>query len=335
MKRSLEVLLTGFAVFALFIAGCKKSDQGPDTQTDPPGVTDETTAMKYAATTDGFVTNDEVTFVDQAVEDPNSSTFGKVDSAIIPVRWGRFINPGGITRTVTVTVLPGDTLAIVNIQKDILGNFAILAKSSPTDTSFFLVQKPFHDHASRNVIMKRITRTGYFMGRWLPVASSLVEGGTVAPNDNIRIARAVSYFASGDSLVVDNPDSTYLRYRWTYLFAPGRHNVPEFLPGQRVRLAVTVVSKDPTGDFVTLRYGVDGTHHKRALLDLVPGSEVNNGDGTFTRVYETSKNPARFLYMHYHTGWFNFGIDAITKATVLENPAPYSASWWGIPYRVF
>jgi hypothetical protein len=333
MKKSLVLLLMALAVFGLLIVGCKKSDQGPDTQSDPPGVTNETTAMQYAATNDGFVQNDITTFVDQAVENSNTSTFGKVDSAIIPVRWGRFVNPGGITRTVTVTVLPGDSIAIVNIQREVLGNFAILAKSNPTDTIFFLVQKPFHDHTNRNVIFKRISRAGLFMGRWLPVATSLVDGGTVAPDNNISITRIAVYYPSGDSLVVTNPDSTYLLYRWVRLFVPTRKDVPEFIPGDRVKLQVTVLSKDATGDFVALRYGVDGLHHKRALLDLL--SDVNNGDGTYTRVYETSRNPAQYLFMHYHTGWFHLGIDAITKETMLQNPAPYSASWWGIPYRVF
>src|SRR5512135_2277580 len=164
MKRSLVLLLLGFAVSGLFLAGCNK-DNGPASTTDPAGVVNETTAMQYAAQSDPFVQNDEATFADQAVTDANASTFGKVDSAIIPVRWGRFINPGGITRTITVTTLPGDTIAMVNVQKDILGNFAILAKLNPTDTSFILVQKPFHDHSNRNIVFKRMSHAGPFMGR--------------------------------------------------------------------------------------------------------------------------------------------------------------------------
>jgi len=333
MKKSLIQLLMVLAVSGLFVVGCKKSDQGPDVQADPPGVTNETTALTYAATIDAFVQNDQVTFVDQAVENSNISTFGKVDSAIIPVRWGRFINPGGITRTVTVTVLPGDTIAVVNVQREVLGNFAILAKSNPTDTVFYLIQKPFHDHTNRNVVFKRAMRTGLFMGRWVPVATSLVDGATVPPDHKISLTRVAVYYPNGDSLVVTHPDTTFLLYRWTRLFVPSRKDVPEFTPGDRVNIQVTVLSKDATGDLVALRYGVNAMHHKRALLDLL--SEVNNGDGTYTRVYETSRNPARFLFMHYHTGWFHMGIDAITKETLLENPAPYSASWWGVPYRVF
>lgn len=333
MKKSLVLLLMVLGIFGLLVVGCKNSDQGPAAQTDPPGVTDETTAMQYAATNDAFVQNDVTTFVDQAVENPNTSTFGKVDSAIIPVRWGRFINPGGITRTVTVTVLAGDSIAVVNVQREILGNFAILAKSNPQDTMFFLVQKPFHDHTNRNIIFKRVSRGGLFVDRWLPVATSLVDGATVPPDNKISITRVTVYYANGDSLVVTNPDTTYLLYRWVRLIVPARKDVPGFTPGDRMNLQVTVVSKDSSGDFVALRYGVNALNHKRALLDIV--SEVNNGDGSYTRVYETSRNPMRYLFMHYHTGWFHLGIDAVTKETLLQNPAPYSASWWGVPYRVF
>ena len=40
-------------------------------------------------------------------------------------------------------------------------------------------------------------------------------------------------------------------------------------------------------------------------------------------------------YVHFHRGFFHMGIDAITRATLMDDVAPYSVSWWGIPYRVF
>jgi len=333
MRKPFGLVMVSLAVGAVFLAGCKKDD-GSGPTTDPPGVVNESTAMQYSAQTDAFVQNDEVTFADSAVTDANYSTFGKVDSAIVPYRWGRFINPGGITRTETVTVLPGDTLAIVKVDKDINGNFAILAKAQPTDTAFILIQKPFHDHSVRYILFKRITRTGFFMGRWLAVASSLVNGATVPPDNNISIQSATVYYSNGDSLTVTNPDTTFLLYRWLNWFVRTRKDVPVYVPGDRVKLSVTVVSKDASGDLVALRYGVFGRYHKRALLDLVPGSEVDHHDGTFTRTYVTSTNPLRYLYMHYHTGWFNLGIDAVTKSTFTDSSAPYSAAWWGVPYRV-
>jgi hypothetical protein len=40
-------------------------------------------------------------------------------------------------------------------------------------------------------------------------------------------------------------------------------------------------------------------------------------------------------YIHFHRGFFHLGLDAITRATLMDDSAPYSVSWWGIPYRVF
>ena len=84
-------------------------------------------------------------------------------------------------------------------------------------------------------------------------------------------------------------------------------------------------------DLVALRFGFDGTRERRAKLAMT--SQVANGDGTFTRVFEVSKTTP--LFMHFHTGWFNMGVEAMTKATLYDDQAPYTVSWWGIPYRIF
>ena len=84
-------------------------------------------------------------------------------------------------------------------------------------------------------------------------------------------------------------------------------------------------------DVVALRFGFDLFHKKRVQLALV--SETKNTDNTFTRVYEISRTAPQ--YWHFHAGWFNLGVDAMTRGTVYDDTAPYSVSWWGIPYRVF
>jgi hypothetical protein len=57
-------------------------------------------------------------------------------------------------------------------------------------------------------------------------------------------------------------------------------------------------------------------------------SVANNGDGTFDRVFEIS------WPVHFHTGFFTAGVDAMTRGTLFDDQAPYSVNWWGIPYRV-
>jgi hypothetical protein len=89
---------------------------------------------------------------------------------------------------------------------------------------------------------------------------------------------------------------------------------------------VTLNSASADTDFVALRFGFDAFHKRRARLHII--SEANNGDGTYTRVYEKT------WLTHPHPGYFHAGVDAMTKGTVHDDVEPYSVSWWGIPYRV-
>ena len=84
--------------------------------------------------------------------------------------------------------------------------------------------------------------------------------------------------------------------------------MPEFLAGQALKLQVTVVSASADTDFVALRYGVSGNNHKRVRLALV--SEANNGNGTYTRVFEIARTAPSIV--HFHRGWFHMGVDAVT-----------------------
>jgi hypothetical protein len=335
MKKSFAPPLLALVTTGLLLVGCKKDDATAPTNSDPSGVTNEQTAMQYSASTDPFVQNDEETFADKDVEAMDYGTFGKIDASIIPVRFGRFIT--NVTRTYVLTVLPGDSIALMDVQKDINGNFAILAKYLPTDTGFTLIQKPFHDHATRTVAFKRVSRHGLFVGRWVPVATSLVDGATVPPAGNpatnVVHLSMVQVFTATDTVTVTNPDTTFLRYRWTNLFARGHKNVPEFLGGEPIRLQATVVSTSPDTDLVALRFGFGGMQRRRVHMTMI--TETNNGNGTYTRVFETDRTVNRMPHMHFFRGWFHLGIDAATRGTIYDDQTPYNVSWWGIPYRVF
>jgi hypothetical protein len=326
MKKSLLLLASLFILTALIAGGCKNST-GPDEETAPVGVTNEEQAMTYFARSDAFVTNDELTFADQAIQPFDYGTFGKVDAAITPVRWGRFIT--SVTRTITTTVQPGDTLALSKIEKTIVGTLKIRGITSTGDT--VTIEKPFTNQSTRNVVFKRVdsSRVRFWLN-WVPVATSLVDGGTSAPNNTVDITRLVVYLASNDTVTVTDPTNYYLRYRWLKLFRGGRLDVPELAGGESVKLAVTVVSASVDTDIVALRFGFDNGHQKRAKLVLT--SQVDNGNGTFTRVFEISRTTP--VFMHFHRGWFHLGVEAMTRATLYDDSAPYSVSWWGLPYRV-
>jgi hypothetical protein len=326
MKRSTLLLMTSMMLTGLFVSGCKKSD-GPD-ESAPVGVTNEEQAMQYFAKNDEFVTNDEETFTDKSAETFDYGTFGKVDAAITPLRWGRLVT--SVTRTVTTTVQPGDTIAIAVVDKNIIGTLKIRGLKPNGDT--ITIDKPFNDVSKRNVIFKRVSRNPdkYWLN-WVPVATSLVEGGTVVPNNQIDITKLVMYTSAADTITIVDPNAYFLRYRWLKLFNGGRKDVPEMTAGQALKLQVTVVSASADTDFVALRYGAGALQRKRVRLALV--SETNNGNGTYTRVFEISRVAPQFV--HFHRGFFHMGIDAITRATLMDDAAPYSVSWWGIPYRVF
>ncbi len=326
MKRSTMVLMGAVMMTGLLVTGCKK-DGGPD-EAAPVGVTNEEQAMIYFAKNDEFVANDEQTFADQSIQTFDYGTFGKIDAAITPLRWGRIVS--SVTRTVTTTVQPGDTIAIAVVDKNITGTLKIRGLNQNGDT--VNIDKPFNDVSKRNIIFKRVNRnTEKYWLNWVPVATSLVDGGTASPNNQIDITKLVLYTSTTDTITITDPNGYYLRYRWLNLFKGGRKDVPEFIAGQALKLQVTVVSSSPDTDFVALRFGVDGTNHKRVRLALV--SETNNGNGTYTRVFEIARTAPQF--MHFHRGWFHMGVDAVTRATLMDDAAPYSVSWWGVPYRVF
>jgi hypothetical protein len=329
MKRSelwMPAVLAG-----LLLAGCAEDQVGPgDSESAPVGVSTEQQAIEYYAVNDEFVLNDEETFADREVTDADAGSFGKIDAAVKPLRFGRIVT--SITKTAETTFEPGDSVAIVHITKDITGIFKILAVTEANET--VMVEKRFNDVAERNVVFKRVGRnTIRYWRNWLPVATSLVQGGTVPPNNMVTITK-LEVMTPTDSVVITDPQEFYLYYRWMNvreLRGVRKHgDVPEFTGGQQVRVRVTLESTSPDTDFVAVRYGFLGLHWKRFPMTLV--GERHDG-GVYTRVYETTR--ARPVFMHFHRGWFTMGIDAVTRGTLFDDQAPYSASWWGIPYRVF
>lgn len=325
MKKSLLFLLSASVLTGMFVGGCHKDD-GLDEQA-PAGVTNEEQAMKYYATNDEFVVNEEETFADKSVETFDYGTFGKVNAAITPLRWGRLIT--SVTRNVSSTIQPGDTVSISLVEKTIIGTLKIRGLDANKDT--VTIDKPFTDTSTRKVIFKRVSRdTRKFWRNWVPVATSLVNGGTIDPNNSVKIKQLQFFNPNGDEVVVTNPNEYYLRYRWLKLFTGGQKDVPELIGGQALKIVVTVESTSPDTDLVALRYGFGNGQKKRVRLAIT--SEVKNGT-TYTRVFEISRTAPQFV--HFHRGFFHMGVDVMTKATLYDDSAPYAVNWWGVPYRVF
>lgn len=328
MKMSRSAFWLAAFLAGSILAGCSKDDVAgtdDDQGTAPVGVNNETEAMKYYAAQDEFVKNDEATFTDDEMQPTDYGTFGKIDAAITPLRWGRFVST--VTTNITVTVQTGDSLAIAHVEKTIEGTFRVRGINETNDT--VMVEKPFTDVSTRNVIFKRVRRDvrRYWLN-WLPVASSLVDGGTIPPNNTIDITQLQLFLPNGDTLTITDPNNYYFRYRWTYLFTGGRKDVPELTPNQRVVMQATVVSAHADTDLVALRYGV-GTFQKRRMRMTLVSETFDPGTQLYTRIYQTP-----FL-VHAHRGFFTAGVDAVSHETLFDDEAPYAVSWWGVPYRVF
>jgi hypothetical protein len=330
MNKSLAILGMILLLAILLIMGCKtNSTVGPEMEQPPAGVTNEQSAMQQLALQDGFVQNDEQTFDDEAVEPADYETLGlyKPTFEITPLRFGRFID--SITTRVLITVQPGDTTAIALATKNIFGQFKIKALNSAGDT-LPIIKKQFHDISTRNIFFKRVSRSvELYWKNWVPVASSLVDGGTVSPNNHIDITKVEMFLPNGDTVTVTDPNNQYLLYRWVWPIRRWhdiRMGVPELNIGDRVRIRVTIQSDQSDTDFVALRLGFDRFHKKRVRLLLV--SERPVGGNMFERVFETS------WAIHPRLGLFHAGVDAMTKETVRDDTASYSVNWWGVPFRV-
>ena len=142
----------------------------------------------------------------------------------------------------------------------------------------------------------------------------------------MEIVKIEAFLPNGDTITVTDPTNYFLRYKWITGWHLGRKDLPVLLPGQEVMTRVTLNSSSADTDLVSLRFGFNVLHKRRAQFHII--SETNNGDGTYTRVYEKAWTA------HLHPGYFNAGVEAMTKGTVYDDAESYSVSWWGIPYRV-
>jgi hypothetical protein len=334
MKKALFVVWGALLVALPLVTGCDQSATEPE-QTAPVGVSNEEEAIRYFAANDDFVVNDEETLDDQSVEPLDYGTFGKIGADITPLRFGRFVT--GMRKTVEVDFETGDTIAVAHVEKEVTGILKIQGINADGDTATY--EKPFADKFVRNIIFKRIAReTRRYWLNWLPVASSLVEGGTV-PTGNINITELTVYLPNGETIVVTDPETYFLRYRWVRMFQSGKSDVPqfekwdkdvpEFNAGEPMKLQVKLASAGADPDVVVLRYGFGFGQKRRIRLEMV--SEELNGS-LYERTYETSRVSP--VFCHFHRGFFNMAVVGMTEETLFDDVAPYAVSIWGVPYRV-
>ncbi len=324
MRTALVIFCGVCLAGALLMSGCKKDSSGPNDMGSSQAAMVQS-AMESSAATDAFVSNDELAFADSRVAPTNyDETLAKLDSAVTPLRWGRFIT--SITRTATIASTSGDTAGVVRIERTIVGVLKI--QTSGGDT----LSKPFTDKSVRDVIVRRLPHSdSTAVLTWRPVATSLVSGSTqnlTGTGNSIAITQVVIN-AGGNTLTITNPLTFWLRYGWGLGFRDCKANVPEFKMNDSLVVNATVMSQSADTDMVVLRhgFGLQSLHFRRGRMSLVSqtGPDAN---GFYTRVYELHLQP------RFGLGFFHVGIDAVTRATLYDSSAPYSVSWWGVPYAV-
>jgi hypothetical protein len=329
MKKSM--LFLGFlaAVVGMLISGCTKKDSlGPADQST--GVTSEKAVMVAAAVSDAFVANgaEVYAFADPRVAptDYNESV-AKTDSMYAPHRWGRFITSTS-EKTTTLSV-SGDTLATALVQRTVSGTFKVRMTINGVDS---IVSKPFTDTSAKLVILKKVDSLAHFWTNWIPVASSLVKGATSpSPANNGIVLTELDIKSSTDSLTITDPLSYWLKYNWLNCFRGDRHrDMPHLNGGESLTVTAKVMSQSADTDVVALRsgFGMGSMHYLRAKMTMVSqtGPDAN---GYYTRVYTKTTQP------RFGIGANHIGVDAITKGTLADPSAPYSVSWWGVPFMMF
>lgn len=309
MKTRFLVGLAGAALLGLLLGGCKSSTTAP--------VEDD-----YAVFQDMISSNqlfaEDTTVLGGGDSAPYAQMLGKTTTPIIPVLWGRRIT--SFSRNVDFQNL-NDTVVVATITCTISGVVRIAALDSVKDTTVSIINKPFTETTTRVVKFLRVDRTSIPRNNWKMREVSAVKGGT--PNALLVINELVVVMGQ-DTVVVTDPNSYFLKL-------PGfaGRALPQITMSTPTMVRVTVTSTDPDTDFVMLHrpFSMVGAsvHPLHTRMDLV--SQTNNGNGTFTRVYQKS-------WSSHVMGWHHFFVSGITRSSLFDDTAAWATQLWGFPYHV-
>jgi len=296
----------------LLVSGCSKNNNPADAGVSLPA--DDQQAIQQIVAADALFTNDATYLND------GSAPLAKDATAILPRAWGRNIDPNSVTRTVTYQTVD-DTTVIATVTTSYSGSIWIRAKYTQADTGVSTITKPFSETTTRKVKFARVARTNKPSLNWKVREVSAVMGGT--QNAQVSI-KQVRFFVGDDTLTITDPNNYWLRLGY-----PGGRLVPElttsFAKGFKVE--VTVTSASPDSDIVSAHrpFWFMGRWQYRAPMRLV--SEVNNGDGTFTRVYDHS-------WAGVWAGRHHMFVSALTRESIFDDTAQFSSQVWGVPFIV-
>ena len=137
----------------------------------------------------------------------------------------------------------------------------------------------------------------------------------------------------------------YDRDGWPDIYFTNNPSVDQQLKGQRVFGALYHNNHNGTFTDVTAKSGLDspcygmggavGDYNNDGWPDLYLtclGGNIlyrNNGDGTFTRVYEND-----WKWQSAFAGRYSVYVSAITRQSIYDDQAAFSSNVWALPYVV-
>jgi hypothetical protein len=306
-RQLLPLLLLG--LIAVFF-GCQDEMVVEPANTEP---TTDQGALEKIVDEDSALTSFDYNYNEEGLMD----FLGKVDTEIYPFRVGHKMRL--VNRTLSIDIQ--DTIAYGTLTKTFEGVLFIAANYDSLGTEpDTIIQKPFTSVVTRNIIFKKINNTPYPFRNWIIAAISLPEGGTQSPN--IDIMKLTAFLPNGDTIQVDSPNDYYVTWRFGWW-----RQIPILHRGESVMLRVELFSAYEEDDFVTLTYGANRFHNRRAkkIFELVSSSPSGTG---WEKVYEQTYTT------HQFPGFYHAVINAMPRQVVFDDVTPVESEAWGIPYFV-
>lgn len=311
MKKVIAQISAQWKFFLIFlfaaIIGCK------DETTVAPVYLSDKEAMQKIAIEDSML----VSFDNNFNENENINFLSKVQTQIYPRKVWR---TAFLVSSTFDVVINGDTALGVLTKTFESTLFIAAAFDSTSILPDTLIQKPFTNTISRNIIFKRINNSPDPLANWEIIGISMPEGGT--ESSNVEIKKLTAFLPDGEVIEIDSPNEYYFSIN-SGLYNP----VPKLHFNDSVSLRIELTSVYPDSDFVSLTFGSlrNGLHMAQKKFVLTSST----WDGAkWNRVYEQTYTADQF------PGFYHAIVNVIPKQVLLDDTFPVESNSWGMPYVI-
>lgn len=253
-----------------------------------------------------------------ATGDNDNGPMNPIDSL---KKWGRKVANVNVNYSITDI---GDTLKSVLVTRTISGYYIIRGYAGGNPDS---VNKPYTEVFTRTIVFKRIKRTADPRLNWALYQVSMANGKTTSPQvgtDQIKMNNISIYVngASTPAYSFNGPDFTQNIFTTVWF---GGNGIPEFHPGESIKIVVSLNSNQPDTDYVAWHWARNTFGFHRIPFALT--SSNGNGDRTYTKTFN--------IYSSHKLGVFNGYISANTHKSLWDdNQSLFSSTTVGTPYKI-